>query len=177
MTRSPPTIETDRLILRARRLGDFPAYAAMWADDRVVKYIGGKPLSEEAAWQKFARSVGLWTLCGFGPWTLEEKSSGRFVGDMGPAIYRREIDYDGTGRPEFGWTVVPDASGKGYATEGLGAAIEWTEKNVSGDTFFCIIEGGNLASLRVAEKVGFRPIRPVVYHGDEVLLLERPSSG
>ena len=34
-----PVIETERLILRGRRLEDFPAYAAMWAHPEVVRYF------------------------------------------------------------------------------------------------------------------------------------------
>lgn len=36
-----PVIETDRLILRAHRLDDFPALEAMWADPRIARFIGG----------------------------------------------------------------------------------------------------------------------------------------
>jgi RimJ/RimL family protein N-acetyltransferase len=42
-----PVLETERLVLRGHTLEDFPAYAAMWADPQVTKFIGGKPFSEE----------------------------------------------------------------------------------------------------------------------------------
>lgn len=175
LARKPPVVETDRLILRGRRLDDFPAYAAMWADPTVVKHISGVPLTREAAWQKFARSAGLWELFGFGPWTVEEKSTGRFLGDVGPAIYRREIDYDDDDRPEFGWSLVADAHGHGYGYELLAAAIKWTEDHVSRDVFFCIIAPENHASIRLAAKVGFRETRILPYKGDQVLLFERSA--
>ena len=57
-----PTIETLRLRLRPYRLDDFEAYAAMWGDPAVVRYIGGVPFSREAAWTRFLRQIGLWQL-------------------------------------------------------------------------------------------------------------------
>ena len=45
-----PTLETPRLRLRAYRREDFDAYAALWAEPAVVRFIGGTPLSREAAW-------------------------------------------------------------------------------------------------------------------------------
>lgn len=38
-----PIIETERLILRAHRLDDFPALAAMWGDPVVARFISGQP--------------------------------------------------------------------------------------------------------------------------------------
>ena len=52
-----PTLTTDRLILRAHKLEDFPAFAAQRADPVVMKYIGkGDLLSEEDAWRNFRAS-------------------------------------------------------------------------------------------------------------------------
>ena len=44
-----PRIDTERLVLRAFTRADFGAYAAVWADPDVVRYISGKPSSERAA--------------------------------------------------------------------------------------------------------------------------------
>ncbi len=61
-----PHLETARLYLRPHRSEDFEAYARMWAEPSVVRFIGGVPLSREAAWTRFARQMGLWHLLGFG---------------------------------------------------------------------------------------------------------------
>src|SRR4029078_1365630 len=70
---SVPALETERLVLRGHVLEDFPAYAAMWADPHVTKFIGGKPLSEEEAWGKFLRNFGQWMVVGFGFWCVVER--------------------------------------------------------------------------------------------------------
>lgn len=49
MGNAVPILETPRLILRGPVLEDFPAYAAMWADPEVTRFIGGVPVTEEDA--------------------------------------------------------------------------------------------------------------------------------
>jgi len=65
-----PTIETERLILRGHTPEDFPAFAAMWADPVVTRFIGGAPLAEEDAWAKYLRVAGHWALLGYGFWSI-----------------------------------------------------------------------------------------------------------
>ena len=72
-----PVIETERLVLRAHRLDDFDAYAVMWADPVVTRFIGGKPRTREESWIRFLRHPGMWSMLGFGFWAIEEKASGR----------------------------------------------------------------------------------------------------
>ncbi len=78
-----PVLETDRLTLRPHRLDDFQNCAALWADPIVTRFIGGKPLTEEEAWVRLLRYAGHWFLLGFGYWAIEEKASGKFLGEGG----------------------------------------------------------------------------------------------
>ena len=80
------TLETPRLRLRPYRLDDFETYAAMWTEPQVVRFIGGKPMSREAAWTRFLRQVGMWRLLGFGFFALEDRESGAFVGEAAETI-------------------------------------------------------------------------------------------
>ena len=65
-----PVLETERLILRAHRLDDFPAFAAMWAEPLTVRYISGKPSTENQSWMRLLTFSGLWPLLGFGIWAV-----------------------------------------------------------------------------------------------------------
>lgn len=76
-----PTIETERLVLRAQRFGDWPVYADFLASERAT-YMGG-PFSEAAAWGMFCHDVGQWTLMGHGALMLEERRGGRCIGQVG----------------------------------------------------------------------------------------------
>jgi RimJ/RimL family protein N-acetyltransferase len=123
-----PILETERLKLRGHRLEDFSDCAAMWADAAVTRFIGGKPLSEEEAWTKFLRYAGHWALLGFGYWVAEEKATGKFVGEIGFADYKREIEPSLKGTPEIGWVLASAFHGRGYATEAVRAVVEWGDR-------------------------------------------------
>ena len=168
-----PVIETERLILRGRRREDFPLYAKMWADPVVARHTGGRPLTEEEAWAKFARMEGFWALNGYGFFVVQEKGGG-FVGEAGAAEFRRNMDYSLNGKPEFGWGFLPAVHGRGYATEAVGAALEWGKTALDAETFACIIGPENAPSIRVAEKYEFRRVAETTYHGEPTLVFERP---
>ena len=71
-----PTINTERLTLRAFTAADFEAYAPIMADPEVTKFLGeGHPLSRSDAWRQLAMILGHWTLRGFGLWAVEERAT------------------------------------------------------------------------------------------------------
>jgi RimJ/RimL family protein N-acetyltransferase len=168
-----PVLETERLKLRGHRLDDFDNCAAMWADPVVTRYLGCKPLSEEEAWARLLRYIGHWSLLGFGYWVAEEKGTGNFVGEIGFADYKREVEPSLKGVPESGWVLASAAHGKGYATEAARAIVEWGDRHFGGVPTACIIAPDNLASIRVAEKCGYRQSQAATYKGHPVLLFAR----
>jgi RimJ/RimL family protein N-acetyltransferase/GNAT superfamily N-acetyltransferase len=165
-----PELETERLRLRGHRPNDFESCAEMWADPVVNRYFG-KPLSREDAWTKFLRYTGHWAMQGFGFWAVEEKASGRYVGELGFADFKREMTPPLGEDPEGGWVLASWAHGKGYATEGLRAALGWIE--VRAPRTVCIIDTNNAPSHRVAEKCGYRRTGVASYKDREVIVFER----
>jgi RimJ/RimL family protein N-acetyltransferase len=166
-------LDTDRLVLRVPTASDFEDSAAMWGDAEVTRHIGGKPSTREECWARILRHVGHWAVLGFGYWTVRERGSGAFVGDVGFLNLKRDIDPPLGNAPEIGWVLSPRAHGRGFATEAARAALAWGDAHFSGATTVCIIVPEHRASLRVAEKCGFQPARRALYHGDEVIVLER----
>lgn len=61
-----PTIETDRLRLRAFEPGDLGPYAEIYADDVFGRYLGGKTLTRRQVWENIAIILGHWALLGYG---------------------------------------------------------------------------------------------------------------
>jgi RimJ/RimL family protein N-acetyltransferase len=172
-----PILVTERIRLRGHCLGDFPHCAAMWADPAVTRYIGGKPLTEEECWTKFLRYVGHWALVGFGYWVVEEKVTGDFVGEIGFADYKRELEPSLKGVPEIGWVLASRVHGKGYATEAVRAAIAWGDAHFSPARTACLINPENLASVRVALKCGYREFQLTTYKGHATMMFVRESGG
>jgi len=169
-----PVIETERLRLRCHRLEDFEPCAAMWSDPLVTRYILGKPATREESWARVLRYVGHWALLGFGFWAVEEKATGDYLGEIGFAEFQRDIRPSLVGVPEIGWVLVSHAQGKGLATEAVRAAVAWGETRFSGARTVCIIHPENAASIRVAEKCGYREFCRTEYHGKPAILFERP---
>ena len=120
-----PVIHTERLILRAHTPNDFLTSAALWADSHVTRFIGGRPLSEEEVWARLLRYARHWSWMGFGYWVIEEKLTGAFVGEMGFADWKRDIEPSLQGVPELGWVLAADFHGKGFATEVVRAALSY----------------------------------------------------
>lgn len=168
-----PTLETERLILRAHRLDDFEPSAAMWGDEAVARFIGGRPFTPEEVWQRMLRYPGHWTLLGFGYWVLEEKATGAFVGEAGFLNLNRAIDPALGDAPEAGWVLAPRAHGKGYATEAMALAVAWIDADFGAGRTVCMISPENRASHRVAEKLGYREYARTDYKGAPTVLLER----
>jgi RimJ/RimL family protein N-acetyltransferase len=164
-----PTIETERLRLRGHTVDDFPSCAALWADEGVTRFIGGKPQTSEEAWSRLLRYVGHWALLGYGFWLIEEKATGAFVGEVGFAEFKRQIEPT-IDVPEAGWVLSPAMQGRGYATEALRGAIDWLGRPAA-----CIIHPENAASVRVAEKAGFRQAGMVSYKGMPTVFMRFPG--
>jgi RimJ/RimL family protein N-acetyltransferase len=171
-----PILETERLKLRGHRLDDFNHCAAMWADPKITRYIGGKPLSEEESWTRFLRYVGHWSLLGFGVWVAEEKATGDFVGEIGFADYKRDLEPSLEGTPEIGWVLASQAHGRGYATEAVRAAVAWGDAHFQSTRTACIIAPENLASVRVAVKCGYRESTLATYKGRPTVMFVREPS-
>jgi RimJ/RimL family protein N-acetyltransferase len=168
-----PVIETPRLILRAHALPDFDAYVAMWADPDVVRFITGTPFTREASWSRFLRHPGHWQHMGFGFLAIEERETGRFIGEAGFHDMRREMTPSIEGTLEAGWGLTPSAHGRGYGFEAMQALVGWADNAFPGRRMTCIIDPANEASRRVATKLGFNEVTVADYHGSAMTLFER----
>ena len=168
-----PVLETERLKLRGHGLDDFAACAAMWADPEVTRHIGGRPLAGEESWTRLLRYVGHWALLGFGYWVVEEKATGRFIGEAGFADYKRKVQHWPEGAPEIGWVFVTESHGKGYATEAVRAVVAWGDRHFGARQTGCIIQPANLASIRVAEKCGYRKLQDTTHQGHATVIFVR----
>ena len=173
MPTAAPVIETPRLRLRGHGLGDFEASQAMWADPEVVRHIGGKPFSAEEVWARLLRYVGHWAVLGFGFWALEEKETGRFLGEVGFADHKRALETSLKGLPEIGWALMPWGHGRGYGREAVMAALAWGDRHLASPRTMCMIRPANHASIRLAEKCGYQEFERKTYKEQPTLLFRR----
>jgi RimJ/RimL family protein N-acetyltransferase len=106
------------------------------------------------AWRGFVAMAGSWAIQGFAMFSVIEKASGRWVGRLGPWMPE---GWPGT---EVGWSIVREAWGRGYATEGAVAAIDWAFEHLGWTEVIHTIAPDNVASQAVARKLGSRNLRP-----------------
>ena len=132
------------------RLGDWGrgrGQARAGHDAKAARHIGGMQ-KRPAAWRSLACATGSWSLKGFGLFSVIEKSSGEWIGWIGP--WQPE-GWPGT---EVGWGLLRSRWGKGYATEGATAAIDWAFDTLGWDDVIHTIHPDNQGSIAVAERLG-----------------------
>ncbi|MFT2719365.1 GNAT family N-acetyltransferase [Deinococcus sp. A31D244] len=171
-----PILTTPRLRLRPHRMDDLDACVELWQDPVVTRYTSGRPLARQDVWTRLLRHPGHWALLGFGYWVVEERASGRFVGEVGLGRFKRDLLADHPeldAIPEAGWVTLPWAHGRGYAGEALLAVMAWRDMNLPVSETFCIISPENAASLRLAARLGFKVTGEAGGPDDRVLLLTR----
>ncbi|MFM7443261.1 MAG: GNAT family N-acetyltransferase [Tabrizicola sp.] len=141
-----PTLYTERLILRMPRYEDFAHRLVFYASDRAI-WEGG-PYTTREAWLIFASDVGLWHLAGFGPFSMDDRETGTYLGEVG--IYQPE----GFPEPELGWFVTEAAEGRGIAAEGARAVMAWAYKTFGWDHIVNYIDPGNARSIALGLRLG-----------------------
>jgi RimJ/RimL family protein N-acetyltransferase len=151
-----PVLETNRLLLRAHELRDYSQCVEMWSDPAVTQYTIGSASTKQRTWLRILGYPGHWSLLGYGYWAVEEKASGNYIGELGYADFKRDIQPSIQGIPELGWALMSQAHGKGYATEALQEVVRWGDQSLDQGRTVCIITPDNTASIRVAHKLGFR---------------------
>lgn len=161
------TLETERLLLRAFRNADHPAYAEMCADPEVMKYLGtGVTLNSMEAWRAIAGILGHWRLLGYGMFAIEVKATGELAGRTG------FLDPPGWPGFELGWVLGRPHWGKGYAIEAARACLDYAFGPLGRDRVISLIRPGNERSIRVAERLGERLAGEVDLLGGKALVYE-----
>lgn len=164
--------ETERLVAQPYALADFEDLARLWGDPEVTRFIGGKPKTTEEVWGTLLRTIGHWSVFGFGYWLLREKRSGRFAGELGFADHHRVLEPGFGTMPEMGWVLTPEFHGQGLAEEAARAALAWADARDWPKTV-CMIDPDNRRSLSLAARLGFREYARADYRDAEAILFER----
>jgi len=157
--------QTARLRLRDFRLDDLDAYAAMCADEEVMRYIGsGGAVGRDVAWRHLALFLGAWVLHGHGMWAIERKSDGVMIGRAG---FLDPVGWPGC---ELGWLLARNAWGEGYAYEASKAALDFGRREQGLGEIISLIRPDNARSIALAEKLGAANTGPIDFMGSSALL-------
>ncbi len=142
-------LQTDRLILREIDIEkDLDAWTDMMSDEDTVRFIGGQILDRAGAWRQMATLIGHQQVRGYGFWAVEEKSTGEFIGRVGPWFP------EGWPEPEIGWTIHRKHTRKGYAKEAGAACVDFVFNRLGWDRVIHVIAEDNIGSIKTAEAIG-----------------------
>lgn len=149
-----PTLKSSRLTLRAIRADDHGHLIAMSQDPEIVRHLHEGPApSAGVVWQRMCVALGQWALRGYGMMAVEDSDG--FVGRLGV-----NHPYDAPD-PEIGYIFCRRGWGRGYATEGVGLILDWMNKTHGPPRLVSEIARENVASARVASKLGAKLERTI----------------
>ena len=141
-----PVLTTERLVLRAPKADDFDALKDIWRTDR-AQFLDG-PYSQDDAWLDFAQTAAGWLLRGQGYWTVTQRESEAVLGliGIGQETYDPEL--------EFGWMLIAEAEGHGYAAEAARAVKSYAFGQLGLRTLVSYVHRDNARSRALAERLG-----------------------
>lgn len=143
--------ETDRLGFRQWKASDLEPFAAINDDDRVMEFFPAKPSKADTA-RFIETTTEHFAAHGFGWYAVDLLETGELIGFIGLKNFDFQNDI-GSG-VEIGWRLATAYWGKGLATEGAKACLDyaWQELNLSEVYSFTPVL--NKRSARVMQKLG-----------------------
>lgn len=172
-----PVVETRRLRLRPIEMDDFKDYSAMMSDPASWDFANRDPMQSDECWSRFLRQVGHWQVLGYGPFAVFDRETDEFVGEVGFGQFNRNLGGHFDWAPEACWTIVSHRKNEGLATEAVAGAVTWLEWAIGATRTVCIIHADNIASHRVADKIGFRAFKHSEFKGYPAVFFERVVIG
>ena len=155
--------QTRRLLARKPTPADRAFYHSHITHPEVERWLRPSPLppfNAQVLDELIEGDCAHWSDHGFGPWVLIDKETNAFVG-RGGLVW---TSVEGTAEVELPWSIEPHLQERGLATEAARAATEWAQE-LRIDQVVALVLPTNVASQRVAQKVGFTQEREVSHAG------------
>jgi RimJ/RimL family protein N-acetyltransferase len=143
-------IETDRLLLRPMREDDVEALLGVFGDPRVMAAFESQPFDLPRMERWVRRNLEHQEKYGYGLFTVILRETGQPIGDCG----YEWMEFEGLDVVELGYDLRSDHWGRGLATEAALAARDYALDTLGLPGLVSLIRQENMASRRVAEKIG-----------------------
>ena len=166
MPEGPATLETERLVLRPFVLDDAEAFLRMNSEPEIIRYTYQSPLSslEEAVDLMKRVPFKDYQTWGYGRLAVVLKQTGEVIGFCG-LKYLPEI-----GETEVGYRLMPEHWQQGLATEAAARALQHGREDLGLKRIVALVDPGNVASAKVAMKIGLHLESQVPFPGIETPL-------
>lgn len=168
--------ETSRLILRDIEFYDALDLLEMDLDERVTKYTGQNPIiTLEEANDVVQFILNQYAENGVGRWAVIEKQSGDFLGWTG-LKFHKEMENNHIDFYDLGYRFKFQHWNKGFASEASKASLKFGFEQLKLDEIIAMVHPANLASLKVAEKCGFKFVETFISENSEWNWLQKIKS-
>ncbi len=162
-------LETPRLRLRRFQFDDYAALCAIHGDSEVMRYLGdGKPRDAALTWAQMCMWTGAHALQRGGYFAITSRSDGALLGRCGINAQ------PGWPEPELAYTLARANWGQGIALEAAAAVRDWAWRVLEPSTLVSFVKIGNVASGRVAAKLGARLTGTLIFEGKPTERWEYP---
>lgn len=150
------------------RREDTEQLLGIFSDPVLMAGFGTEPFDRTRMEQWVERNLSHQARHGYGLYSVILRSGGRLIGDCG--LERMELA--GESIVELGYDIRRDCWGWGYATEAATAVRDEAVARLGITRLVSLIRAGNVASRRVAEKIGMRPVMEILRHGHPYAVYE-----
>jgi ribosomal-protein-alanine N-acetyltransferase len=151
-------LRTDRLILRPMVEDDVEALLLVFSDPNVMASFGGILFDRSMMERWVRRNLDHQDRHGYGLFSVIHRETDELIGDCG----LEHMEVDGKPEVEIGYDIRSDYWNRGLASEAATAVRDFAFDALHLPRVISLIRPANVASERVAEKVGMRPEKEIV---------------
>ena len=155
----PEKVETQRLILRRFREDDWLDLHQLYSDPECTQFTIQRTLTEGESWRTMATMIGHWEIRRFGPYAVEDKSTGKVMGPVG-LWYPNDWP-----EPEIKWALARAYWGHGYASEAARAVKEVAAEYLPQTSLISLIFSDNEPSINLAKSIGAKFEEEIEFRG------------
>jgi RimJ/RimL family protein N-acetyltransferase len=156
----PQQLESKRLLLRQFEDCDWQDLHRYFSDPEATLFTQGRALSAGETWRVMCSMIGHWQIRGYGPYAVEEKTSGSVLGTVG---FWYPNDWPD---PEIKWGLARRYWGQGYASEAARLVHAAGRQHLPEFALISLIHDDNKASIGVALAIGAQRERSFDYEGE-----------
>ncbi|MFJ9460792.1 GNAT family N-acetyltransferase [Kitasatospora sp. NPDC101447] len=161
----PTEFSSPRLLLRPVETADSQLLRILWTDPDVRRFLGG-PVPADQLDRRLADAASQ-----RGHFTVVLTEVGKGVGRV-----TLDPDHRAAGRAEVSYEFLPAYTGRGYAAEAVGTALDWGMQVAPDQQLIAVTQAANTRSRRLLEGSGLLATEHFVEYGQsQVLYTTAPS--
>ncbi len=147
---------SERLGFRNWKVDDVDLLYKLNSNEEVMRYFPSVQTKEQCA-EFIIRMQKQFKKNKFCYFAVDLLGTEEFIGFVGISEQTYEIDFNPS--VDIGWRLLPEFWGKGYATEGAKACLQYGFETIKLDKIISVAPTINIPSITVMKKVGMQKVK------------------